>query len=313
MLLGEYSLTPGVFAAASYSSEEVCDIRLTSLKEVLLNEGLVRNLRDGSWLSHLLDNSGRWHRRGLELLHKLQKQGRLLTAPPALPNPPEQESDWCREALRSHRQHPLTGIVVSDGLAEEFSREPEVSAVGRLDRCPWWQNRRASVAVQRTTSEYLRHLDLVLRHASHLMFIDPHLDPAKRRYAGFVKLLLACRRLECPPLIELHRVWYEEGTDKRDKGLAFWKERFGDLGREIGAAGLRAKVLLWEDFHNRRVISNLVGIACGNGFDEQPDAEPDTWSRLHRDQRDTIQRDFDPATGRGRCHSFTIGVSGATP
>ncbi|NMD21765.1 MAG: hypothetical protein GYA76_16180 [Verrucomicrobia bacterium] len=207
MLLGEYSLTPEVFEATSYSSEEVCDIRLTNLKEVLLSEGLVRNLRDGAWLSHLLDNSGRWHRRGMELLHKLEKQGRLLTAPAALPNTPDQELDWCCEALESHRQRPLTGIVVSDGLAEEFIQEPVVSAVGRLDRSPWWQNRRASVAVQRSTSEYLRHLDIVLRHASHLMFIDPHLDPAKGRYAGFAKLLLACRRAECPPLIELHRVW----------------------------------------------------------------------------------------------------------
>ncbi|MBP7947896.1 MAG: hypothetical protein KA191_17795, partial [Verrucomicrobia bacterium] len=115
------------------------------------------------------------------------------------------------------------------------------------------------------------------------------------------------------PICHPPRVWYDEGTDKRDKGPEFWKGRFEGLGRTIGDAGLRAEVFLWEDFHNRRVISNVVGIACGNGFDEQHNAEPDTWSRLPRDERDRIQREFDPAVGRGRWYSFSIGVVGVAP
>ena len=43
-LLAEYALTPDVFDATSYNSEEVCGLHLQTLKEVLLNEGLVRDL-----------------------------------------------------------------------------------------------------------------------------------------------------------------------------------------------------------------------------------------------------------------------------
>ncbi|MBM3878743.1 MAG: hypothetical protein FJ387_03350 [Verrucomicrobia bacterium] len=317
MLLGEYCLTPEIFAAASYSSEEVCDIRLTHVKEALLSQGLVRDLRDGDWLAHLLDNSGRWHRRGLELVHKLQKQGRLVLAPAALSTPPQQEADWCRESLASDRQQPLTGIVVSDALGDQFTQEALVARIGHLSNSPWWQDRRESVILNRTTGDYLRHLDLVLRHATHLMFIDPHLDPSKRRYARFVELLLACRRAECPPLIQLHRVWYEDSHDQRDRGCDYWRGRFRDLEKPLARVGLSARVFLWDKLqrpdkgHTRYVISNLIGILCGNGFDEDHEA-CDTWSRLDRKTRDDIQRQLDPASRRGASYSFSIGHAGGT-
>jgi len=125
----------------------------------------------------LLDNSGSWHRRGMELLHKLQKQGRLLTAPPALPTTPEQESDWSREALESHRQHPLTGIVLSDRLAEEFSREPVVSGVGGWPAAPGGRTA-SGCAGQAYNKRLPAPSGPCPASCNHLMFIDPHLDPA---------------------------------------------------------------------------------------------------------------------------------------
>ena len=48
-LLAEYALTPDIFDSASYSNDEIGDVRLQQMKEVLLSEGLVRDLRDGRW------------------------------------------------------------------------------------------------------------------------------------------------------------------------------------------------------------------------------------------------------------------------
>ncbi len=70
-LLAEYALTPDIFDQSFYSTEEVADIHLQHLKEALLNEGLVRNLRDGEWLRLFSNNDRPWHIRGKELLKKL--------------------------------------------------------------------------------------------------------------------------------------------------------------------------------------------------------------------------------------------------
>ena len=76
-LLAEYALTPDVFDSTSYSSDEVGRIQLQHLKEVLLSEGLVRDLRDGKWLALFADDGRPWHMRGKELLKKLVQQKRL--------------------------------------------------------------------------------------------------------------------------------------------------------------------------------------------------------------------------------------------
>ena len=52
-LLAEYALTPGVFDVTAYTSEEVYGLHLQALKDVLLHEGLVRNLRSGEWRSEV--------------------------------------------------------------------------------------------------------------------------------------------------------------------------------------------------------------------------------------------------------------------
>ena len=48
-LLADYAITPDVFDTTSYSSEEVCGERLSEIRRVLMNEGLVRDLRAGEW------------------------------------------------------------------------------------------------------------------------------------------------------------------------------------------------------------------------------------------------------------------------
>lgn len=81
----------------------------------------------------------------------------------------------------------------------------------------------------------------------------------------------------------------------------YFRQMFHDaLADPLRAAELQAEVFIWSDFHDRYLISNLVGISLQNGFDVSP--APDdytTWSRLGRDNRDAIQREFDPAARPG--------------
>jgi len=309
MLLAEYALTPDVFDSTSYSNDEIGDIRLQHLKEVLLSEGLVRDLRDGRW-SSLFTNDGRsWHMRGKELLKKLVQQKRLRRSVCALDGEPTTDQAWCEEALASHARMPLSGIVTTRDVAAGYRREPLVACIDQLTTAPWWTGRSPSVRLGRTIADYTEHLRLILHCANSVMFIDPHLDPSRRRYGEFVTLLQEMSGRTPAPLIEVHRVCYFDTRDKRDqRDEAGWRDMFSSWAAPLETAGLTAEVFIWDDFHDRYIISNLIGISAPNGFDTTTNpTNVSTWTRLGRNERDDVQREFDPASNRHTLrHNFRV-------
>jgi hypothetical protein len=71
---------------------------------------------------------------------------------------------------------------------------------------------------------------------------------------------------------------------------------------------VQATVFVWDDFHDRYLISNLMGISLPNGFDTTRDPNSvTTWTRLGRNERDDIQQEFDEASGHHALRArFTI-------
>ena len=67
MLLAEYAITPDVFDTTSYANDDMCAVRLETVREVMLNEGVVRDLRNGTW-SNLFGSD---HRPGIVELRSL--------------------------------------------------------------------------------------------------------------------------------------------------------------------------------------------------------------------------------------------------
>jgi len=105
---------------------------------------------------------------------------------------------------------------------------------------------------------------------------------------------------EVAPLIEAHRVCYFNTRDKRDQlDEAGWKAMFYPWITSLQATGLAVEIFIWDDFHDRYVISDLAGILVPNGFDTTTDPNQiTTWSRIGREDRDEHQREFDPSSGR---------------
>jgi len=296
-LLAEYALTPDVFDATSYSSAEVCGLHLQALKEVLLHEGLVRDLRDGAWIKLFGQTARPWHPRGRELLKKLGTQRRLVPAHAALPQPPANDADWCDEALASHRLLPVAGVVVTDAIAALHASTPIVSSVAKLTSAAWWTARSPSVRLRRNFADYHVALDLVLRNANSLMFIDPHIDPSDvHQYSDLMRLLQTLQPRSIKPLVEIHRVaWYGKGNNKIPDVPAVLAA-FQPLGAVAKATGIAFDVFLWADFHDRYLISDLIGVSLPHGFSTTRSLTAfTTWSRLGRAERDLTQRDFDPA------------------
>ena len=74
-LLADYAITPDVFDVTAYPTEGECAARLETIREAMLTEGLVRDLRDGAWTVSSVATRGhgtggvrncsrRWPRRG---------------------------------------------------------------------------------------------------------------------------------------------------------------------------------------------------------------------------------------------------------
>lgn len=306
-LLADYAITPDVFNSTSYSSEELGRLYLREIGEVMRTEGVVRDLRSGEWRRLLVSDVRSWHRNGRELVRKLATQGRLVEFQPAMGTVPDDDPGWCAEALATHEALPLTGgIIATEPVKDLYRSETLVARIDRLNSAAWWQNRSTSVRVPRNLTAYQRHLEPIFRCANSLQFIDPHLDPTRRQYGQFANLLYGISA----PMIEIHRVCYfGTGSSRAILEIDEWEAHFRTgLDASLRAANLQAEVFIWDDFHDRYLISNLVGILLSNGFDtsNNPDEET-TWARLGRDTRDKIQLEFDPASGTHTlCGKFRI-------
>lgn len=309
-LLCEYAVTPDVFDTSFYPHEDVGTARLEYLKDVFLEEALLRNLRDGEWLAVFKNDNRPWHRRGTELLRKMANQNRLRLAGAALPDAPTSDADWCREALASHRIDPMTGVISTAQVAEEVGGDPIPGRIDRLGNSQCWTCRSPSVRPVRCRHDYEAQLRLIMHSANSVMFIDPHLDPTQRRYSDVLPILLLVHVRRPIPLIEIHRVVYVgAGRNRQLIGLGEWENRFRNAwSRDLAAAGLQVEVFIWDDHHDRYLITDLIGIEMGNGYDTttNPNAIT-TWSRIGRKDRDDIQREFYQACNRHTLrHRFTV-------
>ena len=84
-LLADYAITPDVFDISSYPTAGECEARIETIREAMLTEGLVRDLRDGEWGTLFGTDSRPWHPRGTKLIKELATQGRLVRHEPELP------------------------------------------------------------------------------------------------------------------------------------------------------------------------------------------------------------------------------------
>lgn len=304
-LLSEYSITPEVFDSSSFSTDETACLHMQNLKEVLMNGAIVRDLRDGEWKAVFSKQSRSWHRYGTELIRKIASQKRFRNFPSVLENAPSSDIEWCREALETHKKESLAGIVSGEKTAYEFENNPIVASYNKLHSTEWWKQE-SSVRLDRKEIDYMKSLKLILECSNSLMFIDPHIDPRESRYQPFFNILHSLSTRSAKPLIEIHRCSYIGSSAQRS--FPDWKDIFENkLINRLKRNALKVNVYIWNDFHDRHLISNLIGISLPNGFDvsfKQNDIT--TWTRLDRKTKDDIQREFDESSGM---HTLNIKFS----
>lgn len=315
-MLVEYALTPDIFDDSCYSNGVLCRAMLQNLKEPLLQEALVRDLRNGEWSNFIKENK-LFNLMAKELLKKLQINNRLIMPPieTEIDKKPHDYVEWCKEALASYGKKSLHGIIVSETIKKEkeFVNNKVLGSIEKLYNSEWWKKRSSSIRVFRTIEDYIDKLTLVLSHANKLMFIDPNIDPEKGNYKDFYQLLIGAKRSDIQPRIEIHRKYevirrngalLDELESKREWEKIFRKK----MAEKLANAGLNAEVFLWHEFHDRYLITNIIGINLPYGFDTttRPKAKT-TWCRLGIADIGEVEKEFDPSLNRDKLkHRFFI-------
>lgn len=303
-MLDEYALVPDIFDPGAYTHPERIEMCLPHLKEPLLQEALVRDLYDGHWREYCLASAGTLHRLTKEILRKLIAGNRLRRWPKSAAAKPATPVDWCNEALATSAAVVPDGVIAAHSTKQHFLQANEVTSIEKLTGSTWWQRRSPSRTHARTTASYLAALSRVLAQANSLMFIDPNLDPSSPNYREFGQLLLPLASRTVKPRVEIHRSFCRgDGPNRTFPTEADWKASFAPLGTVLRPTPVSAEVFLWEDFHDRYLISDVIGIMVPGGFDVTTDPNArSTWGRLGREDRDGIQRMFDPAAQQRRLY-----------
>jgi len=308
-LMMECAITPAVFDAMHFSGDEIIG-NFALLSRALLNEGIIRNLYGGEWLNTINDPNRERHLRGKELLKILGSQKRLRSHLPSNLPLPNDDHSWCEEALLSHKNIPLGGIVTMPETATHYSKKhPLIASINKLSNAQWWENRGSSARLCRNTSTYREHLRLILEFSNSLIFIDRNLDPTRTSYREFIKLFEVLKTREVLPLIEIHRSVSasERGGKWMDYSIAEWKNKFsGTFSELVRQTGIKIEVFLWEknkNMHDRFLISNIFGIAAANGFDIGITPEEITlWTCVSRNDREAIADEYDPVCNPRHLH-----------
>lgn len=69
------------------------------------------------------------------------------------------------------------------------------------------------------------------------------------------------------------------------------------MGSQLIRSRLYVEISIWNNQHDRYLITDLLGIEMGNGFDTTTNPnDVTTWSRISRKDGDDIQREFEYAS-----------------
>ena len=310
--LPEYALLPEVLEA----TDDGASGRLRSVFHMCLRDGLVRNLHSGRWRQRMVQKMPALSPPSREVLEFLIKSGRLRPCRKGLPGPPESSAEWCREAIASHEHRNLRAVLVERSTAVQFPEQPLVLATDdpfeRGDISP-----DESAELRFHVDDYREYLAPLIKVAGEICFIDPYINPNHAHYRhGFLEILkLATDNSNRPPN-EIHRMSeYEPRRGNQPvRELCSekeWRPIFADWHHQLVAWKLKVDVHIWSKFGSRYFLTNHVGLLAGKGFKSDPaKKERHHWSRLKREDRDSVRSDFNSLgnspTYEHRCQ-FSIG------
>ncbi len=202
-----------------------------------------------------------------------------------------QESlSWLANAEAEHALRPFHGIIAADNP----NNRPFILRESDLDETqppPLWAVARSRV-VKRTAAEMVEVLQVLLRMAKTVLFVDPNFGPRSRNFRVVLEGCLVAM-LDQHKKCQAHRIEYHTGDDL--EGGDFTTLCHGHL-TDIIPNGVRLRLVRWRsrELHNRYVLTDVGGISFGQGLDQASDTaqQEDVATLLDRSVAEELLQGF---------------------
>jgi hypothetical protein len=301
-LFREIALAPDLFDPSHHDTPQVQRWALAYIREGLRDSWFVRSLHDGAWFKEASQRAAK-SVAARELLEYLCKRKLLVPAPHC------SAATWVEEALASHRQRPLGGLVLDD-LADTQVTDPPTSTVTALPDAKWWTEHPSSMDIERTPEALAVAFRLLLLVGRQIHLVDRHIDPAQSWYERTLhKILSETLKNPSKPELTFHTSLIVFNTRAKTA------DRFEWVNKLLEQHGRRGRVCVWDPdsvkkgFHDRYLLTDVAGCQIGAGF-QRASRECTTISVLSDADRRTYLDRFDPNPNRavGLCWNIAIGA-----
>jgi hypothetical protein len=204
--------------------------------------------------------------------------------------------EWLAEALASHIAEPeiaqFFGTDEFCGSLRAADHHQLPKGISKIPFCSPFSGGGCSIKVGRNIAAYVNALRPLIKYSRSLMFIDPYLDLQAANYQDFLILLRSIAFINPRVDIELHRQ-IKPAYGGQLISAASWKESFNQvLKADPALKNLDIKVFVWDEFHDRYLISNLMGISVPYGFDTTKKNEATRWSMLSPQDANDVREEF---------------------
>lgn len=305
-MLHEFALSPDVFFSSAFGhkndlgafipGEVHGHLALSSLWKGIERFGVIRDLSDGKWGRALDGSQVDLHPRSREVLKSLRLHGRVVPAAVRVVGSPAVEGDWLAEAVASHAAEPkITQFFGTDEFCASVKAANYQNLPKGISKIPFslpFSGGGCSIKVKRDIDAYIDILRPLIKYSRSLMFIDPYLDLTAPNYKDFLTLLQAIASINPRTEIELHRQ-IKPAHGGQIRTASVWKQCFDQLiSADPKLSKLSIKVFIWDEFHDRYLVSNLMGISVPHGFDTTKKDEATRWSMLSTQDANDVRDEF---------------------
>jgi hypothetical protein len=174
---------------------------------------------------------------------------------------------WLANAEAEHAVRPFHAIIAADNPNNRLFilREADLD---ETQPAPLWAISRSRL-VKRTATDMGRVLQVLLRMARTVVFVDRNFGPKSKNFRLVLEGCLVAM-LDQHKKCQAHRIEYHTGDDL--DGGDFTTLCHGHLP-EIIPNGVRLRLVRWRssELHNRYVLTDMGGISFGQGLDQASD------------------------------------------
>lgn len=304
-MISEIAITPSLFEEAAQDDRDQWLDQLRKLGNVLFPEFsacpvVISDLYDGSWypeikarIDSVTDHTAR--PLCLDILKGLQN---VRVTRKAMGDWPDNDLNWCDEAIAAHEEEPIDRIVTSRAVSVSSEKSAKIRFYDEMLDRGFWHGINASQPTPYSLPAQIGLLRKICFHSQWLALINPYGIASEDKFSkDLIESAFAFNGRSVPLIIELHVASPQNDSEQGKVNLvANFRQRLLGRGRPNIKPGDNVLIHFWNrDFKDRYLLGGGFinetkkrvrwGVAMQHVAREsdQDSAPPSEWSLLNNE------------------------------